>query len=89
MTVTTESFRERTAFEVPTDREHHAETPSSAPVLRLWLRVRCPARPAPRRTGRSFVLTAARGPRPVKHLCRNRGGGAGKDGVRTGRGGFA
>ncbi|KOG35821.1 hypothetical protein ADK34_04190 [Streptomyces viridochromogenes] len=50
MTVTTESFRERTAFEDPTDREHHAETPSSAPVLRL--RVRCPARPAPRRTGR-------------------------------------
>ncbi len=30
MTGTTESFRERTAFEDPTDREHHAETPPSA-----------------------------------------------------------
>ncbi|MET9678505.1 hypothetical protein ABZY68_36300 [Streptomyces sp. NPDC006482] len=29
MTGTTESFRERTAFEDPTDREHHPETPSS------------------------------------------------------------
>ncbi len=29
MTDTTESFREQTAFEDPTDREHHAETPSS------------------------------------------------------------
>lgn len=29
MTGTTESFRERIAFEDPTDREHQAETPSS------------------------------------------------------------